>query len=154
ATSFSLIGDVTDRLVTAGLKFLVRKYSPLVPASADSRTRYAPVASGWYWTNSLRPSARGVPDATCTPVRANRAIRGLRVLTNWLGPSAGVAVSSRRALAALVTLTVYQSSWAAPVVTKSKRVTRPLWNDEPLVSLTVLLLKIRLVTPGLLPTAS
>src|SRR5438045_1531607 len=59
--------------------------------------------------NSLRPSARGSPVATRAPDGSYRLMRGLSRLLNRLGPSAGVLVSRRRALAVLVTSIAYQS---------------------------------------------
>src|SRR5262245_15780052 len=103
--------------------------------------------------NSLRPSAAGVPERTSNPDGSNRSRCGFRELTNWPGPSAGVPVSSRKALAVSATLIVYQSSWLVTDGTKSNRVTRPLRNAEPTVSLTEALLKIRHVTFWAVPTA-
>src|SRR5262249_1545696 len=131
--SFSLMGEVTA-VVTAGLKFLLTKYSPVVPASPVTRTRYVPVTSGWYCRDSLRPSPAATPEATRLPEGSNRSRCGVRMLTNWSGGWGGVVVGSCRVLAVLATFTEYQS--ASPVATKSKRVTRPLWNADPDVSLT------------------
>src|SRR5262245_40383380 len=65
--SFSLVGEVTETL-GAGRKFLKSRYSPDVPFSPVTRTRYVPVTVGWYWINSLRLlSPLGLPVATKLP---------------------------------------------------------------------------------------
>src|SRR5262245_8080155 len=114
AVPFSSIGELTVT-ATTGAKFFVRKYSPLVVPSPMTRTRYRPGVRGVCWMNSLRPSAKGVPEATRTPDGLYSSIFGFRVLANSPVPSAGVAVSSRRALSVLVTLIEYQSSFPTVV---------------------------------------
>src|SRR5262245_42074684 len=65
--SFSLVGELTETL-GAGRKFLKSKYSPDVPFSPVTRTRYVPVTDGWYWMNSLRLlRPLGLPVATKLP---------------------------------------------------------------------------------------
>src|SRR4051812_40302033 len=66
AVPFSLIGAMAAAL-GAETNVLLRKYSPLVPPSPVTRTRYLPVTTGWNWMNSFRPSGSAVPEATSTP---------------------------------------------------------------------------------------
>src|SRR5262245_62094459 len=65
--------------------------------------------------NSLRPSAKATPDATSAPDGSYSSILGFRVLANSPAPSAGVLVSRRSALAVLVTVTEYQSSFPTAI---------------------------------------